>query len=80
MKHSFFDLWNDHKINEKDLGENQFFIAAAFARLNMYKAALRYVEFAINNSYSIAEITSSPLLDNLNNEPKYLRLISNDEK
>jgi serine/threonine-protein kinase len=69
-----------NKINEKDLGENQFFIAAAFARLNMHKAALRYVEFAINNSYSIAEITSSPLLDNLNNEPKYLRLISNDEK
>lgn len=21
MKHSFFDLWNDHKINEKDLPE-----------------------------------------------------------
>ncbi len=64
------------KISEKGSGENQFFIAAAYARLNMNKAALRYLEFAIINNYSIAEITSSPLLDNLRHDSQYRELIT----
>ena len=64
------------KISEKGSGENQFFIAAAYARLNMNKAALRYLEFAIINNYSIAEITSSPLLDNFRHDSQYRELIT----
>jgi eukaryotic-like serine/threonine-protein kinase len=64
------------KINEKDLGENHFFIAAAYARLQMRKVALESLELAIVNNYSIAEIATSPLFDNLRNDSQFQKLIS----
>ncbi len=64
------------QITKNDLGENQFFIAAAYTRIHMNKAALDYIEYAINNNYSIAEIIRSPLLENLKSESKYLQLIT----
>ena len=63
------------KITKDDLGENLFFIAAAYSRLKMNKKAHIYLAFAINNNYSIAEIIASPLLDNLKNTPQYRMLI-----
>ena len=63
------------QIGEKDLGENQFFIAAAYARLNMKEAAIKYLDFAINNNYSLAEISDSPLLDNLKDDAEFSQLI-----
>jgi tetratricopeptide (TPR) repeat protein len=65
------------KISDKDLGEDQFFIAAAYARVNMAETALDYLVLAINNNYSIAEITNSPLLNNLKSEPAFQQLIDN---
>lgn len=65
-----------NQIISKDLGEDQFFIAAAYARLNMNKEALNYLSFAISNNYSISEITNSPLFDNLKGESKYIQLIT----
>jgi len=62
-------------INENDLGESQFFIAAAYARLLMKEVSLNYLRMAINNNYSIAEITTSPLLDSLKNENEYRQLL-----
>jgi serine/threonine-protein kinase len=59
------------QITEKDLGEDQFFIAATYARLNMDKEAIKYLEYAITNSYSIAEIVNSPLFDNLKDNLQY---------
>lgn len=64
-----------NKVTKEDVGEDSFFIAAAYARLNMEEAAIKYVEFAINNNYSIAEISSSPLLSNLKNNLSYQELI-----
>jgi serine/threonine protein kinase/Tfp pilus assembly protein PilF len=66
------------KITEKDSGENQFFIAATYARLNIKPTAIKYLALAINNSYSIAEIATSPLLDGLKSEEKYWHLIKTD--
>jgi len=63
------------QITRKDAGEDQFFVAAAYARLNMRQTALQYLEFAINNNYSIAEIKTSPLMEVLKDDPKYLSLI-----
>jgi serine/threonine-protein kinase len=63
------------KISNNDLGENQFFVAAAYTRLNMNKAALNYLTLAINNNYSIAEIANSPLFDNLKSEEGYQQLM-----
>ena len=63
-------------ITNKDLGENTFFIAAAYARLQMNDIALKYLEFTINNNYSISEISNSPLFDNLRGDHKYRKLIS----
>jgi serine/threonine-protein kinase len=68
------------KINKSDLGENQYFIAAAYTRLGMNATAIKYLEYAINNSYSIAEITNSPLFDNLKKEPEYLQLLTIEYK
>jgi serine/threonine protein kinase/Flp pilus assembly protein TadD len=65
------------KISDKDLGEDQFFIAAAYARVNMAETALDYLILAINNNYSIAEITNSPLLNNLKSDPAFQQLIDN---
>jgi len=64
-----------NRVTKEDVGEDSFFIAAAYARLNMEDAAIKYVEFAINNNYSIAEISSSPLLSNLKNNLSYQELI-----
>jgi serine/threonine-protein kinase len=64
------------QINESDLGEDQFFIATAYARVNMKMMAIRYLSYAINNNYSISEISSSPLLDNLRSEGEFLQLIN----
>jgi len=66
------------QISTNDLGENQFFIAAAYARLQMNKAALNYLTLAIDNNYSIAEIANSPLFDNLKNEGEYRQLMKVD--
>jgi serine/threonine-protein kinase len=68
------------KITEKDLGDNQFFIAAAYARLKMNKAAIKYLEYAIYNKYSLSEVSNSPLLDNIRNDPHYQKLITNSQK
>jgi serine/threonine-protein kinase len=64
------------KITEKDSGEDQFFIAAAYARIEMTQAALKYLEFAIGNNYSVAEIVTSPLFDSLKNEAKFRELVN----
>jgi serine/threonine-protein kinase len=65
-----------NKINKRDFGENQFFIAAAYTRLHIKEMAIKYLEYAIANNYSIAEIANSPLFDNLKNSPEYLQLIT----
>jgi len=67
------------QINKKDSGDNQFFIAAAYARLHMNAAALKYLKLAIINNYSIAEIKASPLLDNLKNDINYKQLLVKSE-
>ncbi|WP_085298847.1 serine/threonine-protein kinase [Cognaticolwellia mytili] len=64
------------QINENDLGENQFSVAAAYAQLNLNSAAMKYLTFAIKNNYSIAEISNSPLFNNLESESKYQQLMS----
>lgn len=69
-------LFYAKKVSENDLGEDQFIIAAAYVRIQMNQLALEYLAFAMNNNYSLAEITSSPLLDGLKNAPKYLELIN----
>ena len=63
-------------ISERDAGEDSFLIAAAYARLNSKSLALKYLGFAINNNYSIAEIINSPMLDSLKNEAKYSQLLA----
>jgi len=68
------------QISEKDLGENQYFVAAAYARLQMNQVAINYLEYAINNNYSIVEVINSPLFENLKNEPEYLQLITSGSK
>ena len=68
------------KIHEKNAGTEHFLIAAAYTRLNMNATAIKHLTYAINNNYSIAEITQSPLFDHLKNEEKYQRLISNSLK
>ncbi|WP_143323589.1 serine/threonine-protein kinase [Cognaticolwellia aestuarii] len=64
------------RIDQKDTGADNFLIAAAYARLKIKLAALNYLKYAIANNYSIAEITSSPLLEHLASDEEYLRLIS----
>lgn len=68
------------KIIRNDAGIEQFFIAAAYTRLKLNQAALTYLEFAINSNYSMAEITTSPMLEGLRTEDKYLQLISKIKK
>jgi tetratricopeptide (TPR) repeat protein len=65
-----------NKITVNDTGENAFLIAAAYAHLKMNKAALKYIGFAIINNYSIAEIATSPLFDNLKKDSQYRELIT----
>ncbi|WP_440874667.1 protein kinase domain-containing protein [Thalassotalea sp. PLHSN55] len=62
-------------INENDTGVDNFFVAAAYSRLNKKEAAMRHLEFAISNSYSINEILNSPLFENLKDDDKYHHLI-----
>jgi serine/threonine-protein kinase len=64
------------QITAKDTGEDLFFIAAAYARLHMNSTALNYLEFALNNNYSIAEISTSPLLEGLKNESRFQQIIN----
>jgi len=64
------------KITNKNSGKYNFYIAAAYTRLNMYQAAFNYLELSINNNYSLEEIANSPLFDNLKNESKYQQLMS----
>jgi serine/threonine-protein kinase len=68
------------QISKSDFGENQFFIAAAYARLNMKQEALEYIEYSIINNYSIAEIIKSPLLESLRDELKFQRLVAQTVK
>ena len=37
--------------------------------------AMKYLEFAINNNYSLAEINTSPLLDNLRSDLQFQRFV-----
>jgi serine/threonine-protein kinase len=69
-----------NQITTKDTGEDQFFVATAFARLSMNKAAIKYLKYAIVNNYSIAEIANSPLFESLKSEPEYIQLITTDSK
>lgn len=63
------------QITASDTGANLFLMAAAYTRLEKYNVAVKYLRFAVNNDYSMAEITTSPLLDSLKQEPEYQALI-----
>tara|TARA_B110000211_G_scaffold234978_1_gene307983 strand:+ start:5735 stop:8578 length:2844 start_codon:yes stop_codon:yes gene_type:complete len=63
------------QIMEQDTGENIFLVAAAYTRLNNNNEAMKYLEFAINNNYSLAEINTSPLLDNLRSDLQFQRFV-----
>ena len=69
-------LYNANQITRLDSGQDQFFIAAAYARLGQNDAAIRYLTFAIENQYSVAEITNSPLLESLQSELAFQQLIN----
>ena len=64
------------KIKQEDKGSTQFLVAAAYARLNLSAQAVHYLNFAINNQYSISEISNSPLFDNLKDEPSFQQLLN----
>jgi len=63
------------QIDEYDSGVDNFFVAAAYARLNRNQMAIKYLLLAIKNNYSIAEIRNSPLFDSLKNESEFQELI-----
>ncbi len=63
------------QIMEQDTGENIFLVAAAYTRLNNNNEAVKYLEFAINNNYSLAEINTSPLLDNLRSDLQFQQFV-----
>lgn len=65
------------QISQSDAGVDNFFIAAAYARLSMKAAAMKHLSFAINNNYSLAEIVNSPLFDSLKNEATFRQLTLN---
>ena len=73
------DIENTHyfakQIVKNDAGVENFFVAAAYARLNMNQVALSYLEVAIKNNYSLAEIKKSPLFDSLKSDSKYQKLV-----
>jgi len=64
------------KISKKDAGADSVLIAAAYVRLGMNKAALKYLKLATSNNYSLAEIVNSPLLDNLKDNAEFQQLKS----
>jgi len=67
------------QVSEEDSGEDLFFVAAAYTRLNMKQAAFKYLKLAINNKYSVAEIKASPLLKSLKNEPRFNKIIAEEK-
>lgn len=74
------DVEQTHFYANKVLGQaggvEHFFIAAAYARLNMKTEAVKYLTIAIENNYSSAEISDSPLFDNLKGHADYINLLS----
>ena len=66
-----------NQISPQDGGEHLFFVAAAYARIGQHDDAIRYLEYAINNQYSKAEIVNSPLFQALDSEPAFNQLIIN---
>jgi len=63
------------QITENETGEDLFVVAAAYARLGINEAALDYLNLAIHNHYSIAEIKTSPLLDSLKSDVRFKQLM-----
>lgn len=72
-------IYYAEKIGPIELGSEQFLIAAAYARLEMNQAAMKYLKLAIRSNYSLTEIINSPLLDNLKNDDLFQQLIATNE-
>jgi len=71
-------IYYANQIVSTDSGTESFLIAAAYTRLNLKKSAFKYLQFAINSNYSVAEIKISPLLEQLKNDPRFsLQLMKN---
>lgn len=64
------------KITVKHSGVEHFFVAAAYARINMKEEAIQSLVLAIENNYSVAEIRMSPLFDSLKEHPDHIKLLS----
>jgi len=64
-----------HQITEQDFGENNFFVAAAYSRIQKNDIAIKHLKFAIQGNYSIAEIKSSPLFEGLKSDSNYQELL-----
>ena len=73
-------LYYAKQVTANDSGENQFFIAAAYTRLHMNAEAIEYLKYAINNNYSITDISSSPLFYGLTSEQEFRQLIARTSK